>query len=251
MSAPVLVTRPVESALPLVRALREAGCGARTVPTVAQVPVDPTSALRPALAELGAADWLVVTSAYGAAVVARELKRSGRSAATRIAAIGRTTERALVERGLPVRALATEARPAALVAAMEAHGPLVGADVLLARSDAAADDVPEALAAAGATVRDIVAYRTVVAPASSRRPLVRALADPSTHIVVFASGSAVRGALVLAGPVAPRLRDLQAVTIGPSTSAAARHAGLRVAAEAARPDLEHLVVAVLQVAPRP
>jgi uroporphyrinogen-III synthase len=134
---------------------------------------------------------------------------------------------------------------------MEAHGPLAGRSVLVARSDAAADDIPKALSATGAFVREVVAYQTVEGPASSRRPLRRALVDPSTRVVVFTSGSAVRGAVALAGPARPRLRELRAVTIGPSTSAVARDAGLAVVEEARRPGLEQLVAAVLRAVPRP
>ena len=117
----------------------------------------------------------------------------------------------------------------ALVAAMAARGRLEGRHVLLARSDAAAHDLPDALTAAGASVRSSSTYRTVVGPASSRRPLVRALSDPSTRAVLFASGSAVRGALVLAGPGrgppgGAARRDHRAVDVG-----VAREAGLIVA----------------------
>ena len=251
MSAPVLVTRPFESAMPLVHALREAGCGADPC---RRSPWSPTtrhrlSALRWPGSERPTGSWS--RARMGPRWWPASWRDRGRppQRGSRPSAIQPSGPS--WGRGLPVRALAPEARPGALVAAMEAHGPLAGRHVLLARSDAAAHDLPEALVAAGATVRNVVAYRTVVGPASSRRPLVRTLADPSTRVVVFASGSAVRGAFLLAGPRASRLRELHAVTIGPSTSAAARHAGLTVAVEAGRPDVEHLVAAVLQVAARP
>jgi len=248
MTTTVLVTRPLESSQPLVRALEQAGLGTRPVPTVSLAPVDPSIELRPALATLDATDWLVVTSTHGARVVCREFELLERDVRPRVAAIGASTARALAEGGLPVAAVAPLARAEALVAAMEARGPLMAGRVLLARSDAASADIPEALAAADADVRSVVAYHTVVGPESSRRSLRRALGDPLVRIAMFASGSAVNGAIALAGRDASRLRGLQAVTVGPATTTIAQRVGLTVAAEADRPDLESQVAAVLFVA---
>jgi len=62
-------------------------------------------------------------------------------------------------------------------------------------------------------------------------------ADIDGDVAVVASPSAAR-ALAAANPALP------VVTIGPETTAAARAAGLRVAAEAETPDVEGLVAAV-------
>ena len=67
---------------------------------------------------------------------------------------------------------------------------------------------------------------------------------PDGDLVVLASGSAAR-AYAEAGGRAP------AVTIGPQTSEVARAAGLRVAAEAARHDVDGLVAAVRDVMDSP
>ena len=213
------------------------------VPTVAFHPIDPANALRPALADLGPGDWLVVTSPRGAAAVAAELIALAPWRRPRIGVIGRATRQALARHDVPVNATAAEARPDALVGAMTADD-MGGRRVVLARSDAAGAELPRALRAAGARVREVVAYRTLVGPGSSRRPLRVALRDPATRSVLFASGSALRGALLLAGSSGSRLAELRIVTIGPATSAVVRDAGLDVAAEAARPDVTSQLAAI-------
>ena len=84
----------------------------------------------------------------------------------------------------------------------------------------------------GAVVDDVVAYRTVEGPPQLAPALQGALADPDLAAVVFASGSAVRGLVALAGPDAQRARGLATFTIGPQTSAVAREHGFTIAAEA-------------------
>jgi uroporphyrinogen-III synthase len=239
----VLVTRPVGHAGPLVEALREAGLRTHAVPTVAFEPVDPAAALRPALADLTARDWLVLTSPQGAATVSAEVLALAPERRPRVGVIGPGTRQASVGAGLTVSATATQARPDALVLALTAQA-VRGCSVVLARSDAADPGLPDALKAAGARVRDVVAYRTIVAPGTSRSALRRALSDPATRAVHLASGSALRGALVLAGGLASRLAELRIATIGPATSALVRESGLVVAAEAARPDVAAQVAAI-------
>jgi uroporphyrinogen-III synthase len=70
-----------------------------------------------------------------------------------------------------------------------------------------------------------------------RTRLLRPDPPPDGELVVLASGSAARAFAALD-------IDLPAVTIGPQTSAAARAAGVRIAAEAQTHDLDGLVAAV-------
>jgi uroporphyrinogen III methyltransferase/synthase len=115
----------------------------------------------------------------------------------------------------------------------------------MARATAAARDLPARLREAGALVEELEVYRTVEGPEASREPLNRALGNPAVRVVVFASGSAVRGLLKLAERDP---RRLLAVTIGPATTAVALEHGFRVAAEAERPSLEGLLEVIEHVA---
>jgi len=217
---------------PLVVKLQARGHRVHAVPTVALEPVEF------AVPDLARQDWVVVTSAAG---VASLLERAGPAGGARWAAVGPRTAAALAARGIEAAAVADESRSAAIAAAIARVEPLPGRRVLLARADAAGDDLPRALRAAGALVEDVAVYHTVVGPEGSREPLDRALADPELEAAIFASGSAVRGLLRLA---ARDPRGLAAITIGPATSAVARQEGFRVAAEARRPGVEALVAEV-------
>jgi uroporphyrinogen III methyltransferase/synthase len=118
--------------------------------------------------------------------------------------------------------------------------------VLLARADAADTVLPQKLREMGAEVDDVVAYRTLTGPEASRRSLHEALADRDVEAIMFASGSAVRGIVELAGNDAARARSLRAVTIGAKTSGVARELGFEVAAEALTQDEPGLLAALRQ-----
>ena len=167
-------------------------------------------------------DWVVITSANGAAELARRLSAPPR----RLAAIGPGTAAELRANGLEpdlVPAVATQEglladlpRPAGrvLVAAAE------GARRLLA-DELGADFLP--------------LYRTIELVPDE---------PPHGDVAVLASASAAR-ALAATG-----LR-LPVVVIGPQTAAAARAAGLEVVGEAETHDADGLVAAVEAVAARP
>lgn len=232
MTAVLLSTRPEGEHDPLVARLRGRGHRVHAVPTVAVEPMEF------AVPDLAGRDWVVVTSAAG---VASLLERASPAGGARWAAVGPRTAAALAARGIEAAAVPDESRGAAIAAAIARVEPLPGLRVLLARADAAGDDLPRALRAAGALVEDLAVYHTVVGPEASRGRLDRALADPDLEAAIFASGSAVRGLLRLA---ARDPRGLAAITIGPVTSAVAREEGFRVAAEAGQPGVEALVAEV-------
>jgi uroporphyrinogen-III synthase len=89
----------------------------------------------------------------------------------------------------------------------------------------------------GAPVTRVDIYRTIPAPAASAR---RDLARETIHDILLASPSAVAGLLNIARvPEGARV-----ITIGPTTSTAARQRGLTVSAEARRPTFEGLLEAM-------
>jgi uroporphyrinogen-III synthase len=135
-------------------------------------------------------------------------------------------------------------------AALGAELPVRPGDrVLVARGDIADAALPERLSAAGAIVEEVVAYRTVEGPETSRAPLVAAVASGSIDAIVFTSGSTVRGLLALLPPDLVALaRVLPACCIGEPTTAVAAVSGfseLRTAASP-RPDaVADLVASIL------
>ena len=224
----VLVTRPAGPGDPLVAELESVGFRVRAVPTVAtrRLPVE--------WPDLARFDWIVVTSAAGVDTLPRV------AAGPRWAAVGEATAAALRSKGVSVDVVPAEANGAALA---EAIPDASGARVLLVRASLADPDLPAVLRRRGALVEEVTAYETVEGPTESRDDLREAL-EQEVAAVVFASGSAVRGFTLLGGRV-----DLPAITIGPRTSAVAREAGFKVAAEAAGPSVRQLAAAVREAIP--
>ena len=232
MSPTVLVTRPAADVPELVAALDERGVDAVAVPTVT---IDRATAAVGVDAMLGGglddADWLVVTSANGAAAIAERMAATTAVLPehTRLAAVGPATAGALEAAGLRVDHVPDVYRTVAIA---DGLGDLVGRHVVLARADAATPDLRDALEARGAHVTELVAYRTIEGPAESRDPLHGAL-QRDLDGVAFTSGSTVRGLLRLASPTdRQRARAIPAFCIGPVTAATARRFGFDVEAVA-------------------
>jgi uroporphyrinogen-III synthase len=239
----ILVTRPAEQAPELCAALRERGLDPVAVPTVAIDRAAAAPELDAMLAGLDGADWLVLTSANGAAALTERLAAGGRSVPdhTRLAAVGPATAGILERAGLRV-----EHVPARYltVAIAEGLGDVAGRRVVLARTDAASPDLRDTLVDAGAEVEEVIAYRTVEGPPRSRDPLHVALHQDLAGLA-FTSGSTVRGLMRLASPTdRQRARAIPAFCIGPVTAEAARRLGFDVEAVAGTHTIEGLADAV-------
>lgn len=216
----VLVTRAAEDAAPLANALAVAGFAPVVVPLLER------RWLPFAVADLAEAhpiaDWVVLTSATAAEVVAAGAPTAWRSA--RWAAVGPATASRMRELGFaPVR-VPDEATANLLTAAL---GDLHGRVVVYPRADLAPPSTAAGLRAAGATVFDVVAYENA-APHGHADRLLRAL--PVAATTLLSSSAADRVADVV--PAADHGRLGWIVVIGPSTAAAALARGLPVHAVA-------------------
>lgn len=222
----VLVTRPAEVAGPIVELLRAAGAIAIEEPMLVTTPVAYDTR------RLAAARWVLLTSAFGAAQAAAHLP-----ADAAIAVVGASTATELARRGRTADFVAAGGTGAALADEL----PIAAGDrVVLLRSDLAESELPRRLRARGATVDDVVCYRTV--PLSEPRPGLRAaLAAGGIDAILLASPSAAQGLVNSCG------RDLGRavlVTIGPTTTRAVDALGLTVAAEADAPSAEAMIAAL-------
>ena len=237
----VIDTRPEVDAAERAAIERE-GFRVLHVPAIAIRPPDKESELSRIRAGIGKYDWVVVTSKRAVAALFDGMPAAPKS--VRWAAVGAITAKALSERGISVDCVPGSAQGDAIPEAIAKLGSLEGRRVLLARADAASKALPEKLVEMGAVVDDVVAYRTVGGPEASRRILMEAMKDPDAEAIMFASGSAVRGIVELAGAKADVARAMRAVTIGPKTSAVARELGFEVAGEAQSQDPEGLRTAL-------
>jgi uroporphyrinogen-III synthase len=179
-----------------------------------------------------------VTSPTGARALVEAAGRTGADLGTaRIAAVGRATSAVIGQAG---------ARPTFVPSVASAAGlaeelPVLSGDrVLLVRGNLADERLGVRLRSRGAAVDEVVAYRTVEAPAQSAGAARAAFRDGLDGLV-FTSGSTVRGLLALLdGPGRSAAVALPAFCIGPSTASVARDAGFITIHEAATPGPEAL-----------
>ncbi|HEY8041915.1 MAG TPA: uroporphyrinogen-III synthase [Polyangiaceae bacterium] len=249
----VLVTRARDQAEGTASLLREHGAEPLVVPTIElRAPADGAPLAR-AVASLrtGGYAWIAFTSANGVERTWDAVAAAGGDArafaATRLAAIGPATARALEAHGLRADVVASEfvgeALAGALLAAMK-DGPSAPR-VLLPRAARARDAVPDALRAAGCTVDVVSAYETHPPPAATVEALVRDLQARRVDAVTFTSSSTVDNLCDLLGSRAVELLSAPRVaSIGPITTAAALARGLRVDVTAAQYTVPGLVRAL-------
>lgn len=240
----VAVTRAEPDAWPLARALESVGLRAVITPLL-HVEMRPPRGLADAVLSSPPFDWVACTSAHAVEALVAAAPAGGvvrdRLMGARLGAVGERTAEALGAHGWPA-ALTPEVTDAAhLARAMLAADRAPRRRVLFPRALAARAELPAILGDAGWDVTEVPCYETCAAPAGGTKLVVH-LAAGDVQAVVLASGSAARSfAQLVPAALWPAAR---LVTIGPTTTSAARDAGLVVSAEAATPSLEALAEAV-------
>ena len=241
MTPRVLVTRAAAQADVLMDAFATADVEPVLVPAIAVEQEPAGGDLDRAVRRLAAYRWTVVTSANGARAAIDAVERQGVTVADAgWASVGRSTSEVLRRAGVEVAFEPSRSTARTLAEELPVRP---GDRVLVIRGDVADATLRSALRARGASADDVVAYRTVEAPASSLPLLRDALASGPIDALVFTSGSTVRGLLTLANDVAVEVRSIPAVCIGPETATAARNAGFVILAVASSPDPDALVSA--------
>lgn len=233
----VLITRPADQSVELVRRLRGVGATSIMAPTIEIVPVR-SAALTTALRDLtaGRFAWITLTSRATVEMLASRLD-SPVDVRAKVAAIGEGTGKAF-------RSWARRS-PDLMPATFTTEGlarafPRGAGRVLCARADIAPPGLEEALAAKGWTPERVDAYRTRMArtlPADASA----ALGDGRIDAITFTSASTVRGFVGAMGVVRG---NPKVVCIGPVTAREARARGLRVSAVAKPHTIEGVVEAL-------
>ena len=261
----VVVTRARAQASGLAATLRGLGAEVVELPAIRIESLLESEAVRRAIARIAAGEYSLVclTSPNGvrllfeamgsAGLDARafggnpKLQQAGEAerevdgdapAGTTIAAIGPGTARGLAEHGIAADVLPERFVAEALVEAL-AGIDVEGKRVLVARAAEARDVLPDALRDRGAEVDVIALYETV--REAPNEEAVEA-AQPADYVTFTSSSTVLNLTEALGGrfPASARV-----VSIGPITSEAVRAAGLEVAVEAERHDIDGLVAALL------
>ncbi len=179
----------------------------------------------------GTYDWIFLTSANGVRSARRILdavRRMDPAVQPRLAAVGAATAETLRRAGLAADLVPAHFTSAAMLAAWKRKVlKSRGQRVLLLQPDLASEDLARGLAAAGADVERVSAYKTV-RPSGLAKTAARVLARRRPDWVVLTSPST-------AGNLAAALRGagfspqgLAAACIGPVTARAARRLGFAV-----------------------
>ncbi len=238
----VVVTRARAQASAFAATLRSLGATVVELPAIRVESLIETDEVRAAAAAIGDYDLVCLTSPNGVKMLFEALTAAGKDARSlagaTVAAIGPGTARALASHGVAADVIPERFVAEALVEAL-AGVEVEGKRVLIARAAEARDVLPDALRERGADL-DVVALYETVREAPDEKAIAAA---QGADFVTFTSSSTVTNlteALADRFPAAARI-----ISIGPVTSGSVREAGLEVAVEADRHDVDGLLAALL------
>lgn len=242
----IVVTRSTQQAPVLSEKLRELGADVIEMPATQIARLD-LAPLREAIDTLGDFDWLIFTSQNAVAIFWEQLLGAGRDARAlaglKIAAVGPTTAGALLEHGITVDLIPQRFVAEGLLEMMRERNDVSGATVLYITAEGARDILADGLAAAGADVRVIEAYRSI-RDGHGAEKLSRAIEAGKVDLVTFTSASAVKSYVDSVGEeLASRV---PAASIGPQTSQAVKDKGIELKYEAQESTIDGLVAAVMR-----
>ena len=232
----------------IARALRTAGAQVDTLALTVSTPLD-SAQLDAARAQLtdGGYAWVVFSSWRAARAVAAALPRA-RSLGTRIAAVGAATAQWTADHAGVSADLTGAGSAAALLECFPAPASGVR-PVLIPRSAAAPDTLPDGLRALGWSVAAVDAYTTTPADAADIPDDIAGNFRAGRYdAAVLTASSQARALPPLLGLPPPSTR---VVTIGAPTAATARRLGIAVAAQASSPTPDAIVRALTDALARP
>jgi uroporphyrinogen III methyltransferase/synthase len=238
----VVVTRARAQASGLAKTLRGLGATVVELPAIRIESLIGTDEVQDAATAIADYDLVCLTSPNGAKLLFEALAEAGRDAralaGATVAAIGPGTARALAAHGIAADVVPERFVAEALVEALSGID-VEGKRVLVARAAEARDVLPDALRTRGGKVDVVALYETVrEAPDEAA---VEAAQD--ADYVTFTSSSTVTNLTEALGGRFPARARI--VSIGPITSTTVREAGLEVAVEADRHDVDGLLAALL------
>jgi uroporphyrinogen III methyltransferase/synthase len=247
----IVVTRSKDQASQLARRLRELSAEVLEIPTIRIAPPDNTKELADALLELNSYDWIVFTSANGVTTFFEYFFKGFEDmrdiGGVRIAAVGPATAAKLKEFHLKVDVMPKVSLSLNIAKALTDYESIENLKILLMRAQAANRELPEALEALGAIVDDIACYKTLP-ETEDNTGLSESLLEHGADWITFTSGSTVEhfhtrfdlSALLKKFPA------IRLASIGPETSKAIEHLGLKPDVEAGVHTLDGLVEALLK-----
>ena len=247
----VLITRSRTQASRLVGLLEDLGAEPIELPAIHVEPLEDYTELDGALTRLPEFGWVIFASTNAVESVFQRLDTQGRDsrafAAANIGAIGPATAAALANRGIKADFVPTRSISESVVeelSNMEWSGDWNGTSVLLPSADIGRDALAKGLAAMGAKVERVTAYRTT--PSQGMGERAQEAFESGIDAVTFTSSSTVRNLVDMLNGSKSLLQDLPLICIGPTTAATAKELGLKVDVVAQEHTVEGLVSAVVE-----
>ena len=232
----VLVTRAREQSAGLVDDLTSRGAVVTVIPAVSISQVPEPEGFDSAMARIGLYENIVFTSVNGVAYTLELLldKGMGPWDLPPALCVGQKTADAWEEAGGTVAVVPEQYTAEALLDTLGED--LAGRSYLIMRPELVKTELGQAMRRQGATVTEIVIYRTAV-PDEGSKAVQELLAAGKPDAILFASPSAIEGIITMAecrmhpstrlraGNVERRITDIPAICIGPTTAKAAEEAG--------------------------
>lgn len=249
----VLVTRPREQAAELRALLEERGAAVLVQPSIAILPPETWDDVDAALQSVERRDFdrVLFSSANGVRFFLERVDANRRArffadAQTSVAAVGPGTAAALRDYGVAVDVVPEkEYNAEGLVAALrDAETSLAGKRLLSVRAGRGRDVLSKELTTLGASVREVVAYRSVDVEAPDAA-ILDALRSNRIDFGTVASSATAKALARLFGGA---LSQTRWVALSPLTADALRSVGVEPAAVAEEATLKSLVDAVVAAA---
>jgi uroporphyrinogen III methyltransferase/synthase len=244
----IVVTRSRAQASELAARLEALGAEVVEVPAFRIEPPEDPAPLHRAASRLKQFDWVIFTSVNAVDALFGALDEAGldsRALATsKVCAVGPATGERLRAFGIRPDAVPPRFTSATVAETLGSPDELSGAHVLCPRADIATPDMIEALAARGAHVEEVVAYRNVAVPPDAER-IAEMFGDEKVHWLTFTSSSTVRNFLTGLDCRIMERAGVRIASIGPMTSATVREFGLEPDVEAEAHTIDGLVDSII------
>ena len=246
----IVVTRSRAQASSFAELLEAAGAAVIQAPVIQIENLSDSKALRAAVHETGAMDWVVFTSTNAVDAFFEAVRSEGLDVrvlhGARIAAIGSATGARLTMYGVSADLAPERFIGKALLEALQENEEIAGKRFLLPLSEIASRTLPDGLKEAGAEVLEVAAYRNV-ATTDLPEELPAMLAHDEIDLVTFTSSSTVRN-FIAALPEAKRdtlKTRIRAASIGPATTKTLNEAGITPLLEAEQSTIPDFADAII------
>lgn len=237
----IVVTRARAQASDLVKRLSDLGAECLEFPTIEIVPPENWEPLDTAIDNLKSYEWIIFTSVNGVIFFFRRLFEKGKDVRClhhiRTAAIGPATAQKLSDFGFNSDIVPESYRAESIVEAFKTE-TIKGHAVLLPRAEQARPILPVELRQLGASVDEVVAYRTVQASLNREKLIRQLLKSNRIDWITFTSSSTARNFKDLmqgsgSDDLIQLIGNTRIASIGPITTETAEKLGFNVHVTAA------------------